>query len=81
MLTKTVIALSTVLTIGAASAAWAQAQGPNGYYVDGTLIGQTVNGGTEAFASANAPVWHAAKPFTGAERALFDRATSDLSIR
>lgn len=80
MLTKTVIALSAVLTIGAASAAWAQAQGPNGYYVDGTLIGQTVNG-TEAFASANAPVWHAAKPFTGAEKAQFDRATSDLSIR
>lgn len=81
MLTKTAIALSTVLAIGLTSAALAQTQGPGEYYADGTLIGKTVNGGAEAFASANAPGRHSIKPFSDAERSLFDRSWLDLGSR
>ncbi len=80
MLTKTKIALSALLVVGFASAALAGngtnglvASATRGYAVGDTWIEPAVQqpAGASAFASAAAP--HKVKPYTAAERALFER--------
>jgi hypothetical protein len=71
MLNKTKIALSTLLIAGFASAALAEGA-PVNTFGNYPLLQQTYqqSAGEQAFASA--AVRHPVKPFTAAERALFE---------
>jgi hypothetical protein len=72
MLTKTTIALSTLLVIGFASAALASdASDVPGNY--SSFVGQTVQqpAGAAAYAEARQPV----KPFTATEKRVFNQAS------
>ncbi len=73
MLTKTKIALSTLLVVGFASAALAAETPENKIGDRYPFLDQTYQqlAGTSAFASA--AVRHSVKGFTAAERALFER--------
>ncbi len=77
MLTKTKIALSTLLVTDFSSAALAEESKIGDRY---PLLEQTVQQLAGASAFASAAVRHPVKPFTAAERALFERA-SGLSDR
>ncbi len=74
MLTKTKIALSTLLIIGSASAALAGDSAPP--VVDRyPFLEQTVQQPAGASAFASAAVKRPVMPFTAAERALFERTS------
>lgn len=79
MLTKTTIALATFLVIG--FGATALAAGPDGYYADGTWIRPAASQATDAYAFAGTIVPQTVKPFTAAERALFERVSPDVMTR
>ncbi len=72
MLTKTKIALSALLVAGFASAALAYPVKISDRY---PLLEQTYQPSAGAAAFASAAVRGSVKPFTVAERALFDRAS------
>lgn len=79
MLTKTTIALAAFLAIG--FGATALAAGPDGYYAEGTWIRPAASQATDAYAFAGTTVRQPVKPFTAAERALFERVSSDVTTR
>lgn len=72
MLTKSKIALSALLVVGFASTALATER-PDAW------LGQTEQSSPAMNAYAYAPIRHLIKPFTTAERAIFKRATRDVS--
>ena len=74
MLTKTKIALSTLLVVGFASAALAQEVPENKIGDRYPFLAQTAQQETAQSAFAYAAVRHSVKPFTVKEKALFDRA-------
>ena len=76
MLTKTKIALSTLLVIGFASAALANGTPENKIGDRYPLLEQTAQQPAGASAFAYATVKRPAKGFTAEERVLFDRATA-----
>lgn len=80
MLTKTKIALSALLVVGFASAAFANEVPENKIGDRYPLLEQAAQQPAGASAFASAAVRHSVKPFTAAERALFERASRSQSL-
>jgi 5'-deoxynucleotidase YfbR-like HD superfamily hydrolase len=74
MLTKTKIALSTLLVVGSASAALAHDVPENLIGDRYPFLEQTAPQTAAQAAFAYAAAQHSVKPFTAKEKALFDRA-------
>ncbi len=76
MLTKTKIALSTLLIVGFASAALAGEVAENKIGDRYPFLEQTYQQPAGALAFASAAVQRSVKPYTAQEKALFDRETA-----